>query len=459
MEEKKQTSEQTTYKRSLTNAHIQLIALGGTIGTGLFLGVGNSIQKTGPSVILIYIIVGLMLFILMRALGELIISDLKKHTYIEFIEKYLGASIGKVTGYLYWLSWIILAMAETTALGIYFKAWFPHLPTWLPGILSVAVLLVINLISARFFGNLEFAFAIIKILMIVFFVLFAGYMLVAGQKTQYGQVSLSNLYNNGFFVKGAGGFLQAFQMVIFSFIGVELIGLTASEAKDPHKTIKSAINELPVRIILFYVLAIVAILVILPWSKVTATSSPFVQALNGAGFSGAGNLINFVVITAAISSTNSFIYSAGRLLFSVTLGGEGKWNKFFGHLNHRQLPLRALCFSALLIACAPILTLIMGDEAFSFISAIATSMFLIIWIIMTLTHLVYRKKTPKEEQHEFKLPLFPYLDYLVLVFFISMIILLLCLESYRVPMITALIIFAVLYGFSKALNKKNEAAK
>ena len=456
MEEKK---TQSTYKRSLTNAHIQLIALGGTIGTGLFLGVGNSIQKAGPAVILIYIIVGLFLFILMRALGELILSDLKKHTYIEFIEKYLGKDIGKVTGYLYWLSWLILAMAETTALGIYFKSWLPNLPTWLPGVLSVAVLLLINLISARFFGNLEFAFAIIKILMIVGFVIFAAFMLLSSGSTKYGQASFSNLYADGFFNNGASGFLQGFQMVIFSFIGVELIGLTASEAKDPHKTIRSAINELPLRIILFYVLAIIGILVILPWNKVSISSSPFVQALMGAGFKGAGNLINFVVITAAISATNSFLYSAGRLLFSVTLGGESKWSKFFGQLNHRQLPMRGLVFSALIIICAPLITLIMGDEAFSFISSMATSMFLLIWIIMTLTHLRYRQVTPKDQLHEFQLPAYPFLDYLLLAFFGAMVILLLFLESYRVPMITALITFAVLYGFSKALNKKKEAAK
>ena len=284
MEEKK---TQSTYKRTLTKAHIQLIALGGTIGTGLFLGVGNSIQKAGPAVILIYIIVGLFLFILMRALGELILSDLKKHTYIEFIEKYLGKDIGKVTGYLYWLSWLILAMAETTALGLYFKSWLPNQPTWLPGVLSVAVLLLINLISARFFGNLEFAFAIIKILMIVGFVIFAAFMLLSSGSTKYGQASFSNLYADGFFNNGAGGFLQGFQMVIFSFIGVELIGLTAA-VPGSHKTIRAR-SMVPLRIILFYVLAIIGILVILPWNKVSTFSSPFVQALMGAGFKGAGS--------------------------------------------------------------------------------------------------------------------------------------------------------------------------
>lgn len=453
--EKKQDSSNTGYKRSLTNAHIQLIALGGTIGTGLFLGVGDSIQKAGPAVILIYIIVGLFLFILMRALGELILSDLNKHTYIEFIEKYLGVDIGKVTGYLYWLSWIILAMAETTALGMYFQYWFPHLPSWIPGVVTVAILLGINMISARFFGNLEFAFALIKILMIIGFVLFALYMLITGGSTKYGKVGFGNMViNGGFFAKGTSGFLHGFQMVIFSFIGVELIGLTAAEAQNPQKTIKSAINELPVRIILFYVLAIIGILLVLPWNKVATSSSPFVQALTAAGFKGGSNLINFVVITAAVSSTNSFIYSAGRLLFSVSLGGKSKWSQYFGQLNRRQLPIHALVFSAILIACSPLITVILGSGAFSFISSVATSMFLLIWIIMIITHIAYRKNTPKDQLHDFQLPMYPFLDYLVLIFFIAMVILLLCIKSYRIPMIAALVVFAVLYLITKNFSHK-----
>lgn len=449
MSEKK-TQTASGYKRTLSNAHIQLIALGGTIGTGLFLGVGDSIHRAGPSVILIYIIVGIFLFLLMRALGELIMSDLNKHTYIDFIEQYLGKNIGFITGYLYWLSWITLGMAETTALGIYFKYWFPTLKPWIPGIITIVILLLINLISARVFGNLEFSFAIIKIVTIIAFVILILYLLVTGGKTSFGPVSFANLDDHGgFFARGSKGFLQGFQMVIFSFIGVELIGLTAAEAQKPETTLKRAINQLPIRIILFYVMAILGILLVIPWSKVTTNASPFVEALGATGIKNASSIINFVVISAAVSSTNSFLYSAGRLLFSVTFDGKGKWNKTFGHLSRRQLPQNALILSALLMGCAPLITLVIGDQAFNFISSTSTSMFLIIWSLMILTHMAYRRKTPANQLNDFQMPGYPYIDYVILSFFVLMIILLLILPSYRVPMVAAIAIFIVLYIISK----------
>ncbi|PXZ26397.1 amino acid permease [Lactobacillus helveticus] len=447
-EKKSETS--SGYKRTLSNAHIQLIALGGTIGTGLFLGVGDSIHKAGPSVILTYIIVGIFLFLLMRALGELIMSDLNKHTYIDFIEQYLGKNIGFITGYLYWFSWITLGMAETTALGIYFKYWFPTLKPWIPGIITIVALLIINLISARVFGNLEFSFAIIKIITIVAFVLLILYLLITGAKTSFGPVAFANLDDHGgFFARGPHGFLQGFQMVIFSFIGVELIGLTAAEVQNPETTLKRAINQLPIRIILFYVMAILGILLVIHWSKVSTNSSPFVQALGATGIPDASSIINFVVISAAVSSTNSLLYTAGRLLFSVTYDGKGKWNKAFGHLSRRQLPQNALILSALLMGCAPAITLVIGDQAFNFISSTATSMFLIIWCLMVLTHISYRRKTPADQLNDFKMPGFPYIDYFILLFFILLIILLLILPSYRIPMIAAIVTFIVLYLISK----------
>ena len=450
-----ESSEVKTMKRSLTNAHIQLIALGGTIGTGLFLGVGNSIELAGPAVIFIYCLVGFFLFLLMRALGELILSDIKKNTYIDFISEYLGKSIGTTTGYLYWFSWLTLAMAEITALGIYFQYWWPNLQSWIPGLITLLVLLGINLISARVFGNLEFSFAIIKIVTIIAFVILVFYLLITNSSTKYGHVSWNNMMiDGGIFAKGPKGFLLGFQMVIFSFIGVELIGLTAAEAKEPKKTITRAIDQLQVRIILFYVLAILSILLAIPWTKVSTSSSPFVQALGATGIKNAGSIINFVVISAAISSTNSFIYSAGRLLFSINYNGKNKISKHLGKLDHRQLPKNALVFSTVLIALAPLLNLFLKD-AFTFISATATSMFLLIWSIMIVTHMTYRKKKTKNKLQTFRMPLYPISDIAVLIFFIAMIIVLLIFPNYRIPMISAGIIFTVLVCLTHFIQKKS----
>lgn len=453
-QKKSHSSKDISMKRSLTNTHIQLIALGGTIGTGLFLGVGNSIELAGPAVILIYTLVGFFLFLLMRALGELILSDLNKNTYIDFITQYLGKVIGTVTGYLYWFSWLSLGMAELTALGLYFRYWWHDLPLWLPGSITLIILLMINLISAKVFGNMEFSFAIIKILTIVAFVLLVFYLLITNGSTKlYGAISFSNLFKDGgFFAKGANGFFSGFQMVIFSFIGVELIGLTAAEAQDPKKTIVKAINELPVRIILFYVLAILAILLVIPWKQVAINDSPFVQALGATGIKNAACIINFVVISAAISSTNTFIYSGGRLLFSLNYHGQSNFAKCMGQLNKRQLPENALLFSTLLIGIAPIMNLFL-ENAFHIIAATSTSMFLIIWSIMIWAHIRYRKQTPEQQLHNFRMPLYPYTDYLVLGFFITMIGLLLWVPKDRIPMISALVIFSILILSIKFIKK------
>ncbi|MCT7875792.1 MAG: amino acid permease, partial [Lactobacillus iners] len=230
---------------------------------------------------------------------------------------------------------------------------------------------------------------------------------------------------------------------------------TAAEAQDPKNTIARAIDQLPIRIILFYVIAIVAILVAIPWPKISTTSSPFVQALSATGIKNAGSIINFVVISAAISSTNSFLYSAGRLLFSVNFDGKSKWSKTFGKLSKTQVPRNALIFSSLIIACAPLITLIIGDSAFTFISSTSTSMFLIIWAIMIVTHIRYRKETANENLKSFQMPLFPYLDYLVLAFFVAMIALLLYLDKFRIPMMAALVTFVILYSITKFIREKN----
>ncbi|MDO4912637.1 MAG: amino acid permease [Lactobacillus sp.] len=440
------------FERSLSNTHIQLIALGGTIGTGLFLGVGNSIKLSGPSVIITYAIVGVFMFLLMRALGELILSDLTKHTYVDFINKYLGKSTGFVTGYLYWFSWLTVAMAELTAVGIYFKYWFPSVKPWIPGLIALLVLLAINVMSARFFGNLEFSFAIIKIVTVVAFVLLIVGLMLAGTHTKFGEISFAKLFDEGgMFAHGTEGFLKGFQMVIFAFIGVEMLGFTASEAKNPEKTLPKAINEMPVRISLFYVLAIVAILITVPWTHVSTNESPFVQALESTGIHGTGSIINFVVLSAAVSSLNSMIYSCGRLLFSMTYNKSGKWNETFGKLSGQKVPKNALVFSAILIAFTPLITFVVGDAAFNFITSTSTSLFLIIWIIMLVTHIKYRQSL--KEPKAFRLPGYPITSYLMITFFALIIVLLLVLDAFRIPMITALIVVGVLLIIAKVFKK------
>ena len=236
-------------QRELSNRHIQLIAIGGAIGTGLFLGAGQSIHLAGPSILLTYIIVGFVLFMFMRAMGELLLSNLGFKSFGDIAHHHIGSMAGFMVGWTYWLTWIISGMAEVTAVAKYVSFWYPTIPNWLTAAATILVLVALNLFSAKLFGELEFWLSIIKVLTILALIAVGVVMIVFGMKTSYGPATVTNIWKDGgFFPNGAQGFFMSFQMAIFSFIGIELIGITAGETKDPHKTIPQAINNVPFRI-------------------------------------------------------------------------------------------------------------------------------------------------------------------------------------------------------------------
>ncbi|PJE48796.1 amino acid permease [Pediococcus damnosus] len=407
--------------RGLKSRHVQLIAIGGTIGTGLFLGAGQSIHLAGPSILLAYAITGLVCFWLMRALGELLLSDLNSTSFVDFVAKYLGKRVGFVTGWTYWICWISIAMAEITAAGLYMRFCFPHLPQWIPGFVILLVLVTINLITVELFGETEFWFSIIKIAAILMLII-TGIVLVAiHYKTDVGYASLSNLVAyGGFFPRGAKGFILSFQMVVFAFVGVEMVGMTAAETQNPKQVIPEAINDIPMRIGLFYVGALFCLMVIFPWKYVSPTASPFVQVFQNVGIKGAAAIINFVVLTAAASACNSALFTTGRMLFSLNYDNKSKLGKKLGTLSHTQVPANAILVSALVIAFAVLLNAFVPGKVFTFISSIATTCFLFIWSTIILAHLKYRKQLKSEGKPlaSFKMPWYPYSDYFVLIFLI-----------------------------------------
>lgn len=434
------STNKVTLKRSLSNHQIQLIALGGTIGTGLFLGISQSILAAGPAILLVYALIGIMIYFFMRALGELVVSDSTKQTYIDYVEHYLGVTMGKVTGWLYWLSWLTMIVAEMTAVGLYFRYWWPHLPVWLPGVVITACLLVINLISAQVFGNMEFGLALVKIMTVLAFIVVV-IVLVLKRPQPLG--TLQVMSKGPFFAHGAHGFLQALQMVIFSFIGIEILGLTAAETKDPAHTLPRAINRIPIRIMLFYIGAIGAILLAQPWQRLSPNESPFVQIFQQVGIQRAADVMNVVVISAAVSAANSFLYSAGRLLFSVTLHQPGRFNRYWSTLSSRQVPTHALVVSALLSMLGGLVAVVFPGNFFTFIAASATSMFILIWLILMVTHVVFLSR---QEPSVYPVPGGRFADYGVLVGLGVILIILLILPAYRWPTVTALVLFGVVYG-------------
>jgi len=296
--------------RELSNRHIQLIAIGGAIGTGLFLGAGQSISLTGPSILLTYIIVGFVLFLFMRAMGEMLLANTKYKTFADIAHDQIGAFAGFITGWTYWLTWITSGMAEITAVAKYVEYWVPDLPNWITSLACILILMTFNLTSTKMFGELEFWFAIIKVVTILALIVVGVVMIIFAIQTPFGKTSISNIYSNGgLFTHGASGFFMSFQMVVFSFTGIEILGITAGETRNPHKTIPKAINSVPIRILLFYVGALAVMMSIIPWQDIDPNNSPFVSLFALIGVPFAAGLINFVVLTAASSACNSGIFA------------------------------------------------------------------------------------------------------------------------------------------------------
>lgn len=417
----KQQTDQQHLSRGLKNRHVQLIALGGTIGTGLFLGAGQSIHLAGPSIMLAYLIAGLACFLLMRALGELLLSDLSSNSFVFFIKKYLGDKMGFAIGWTYWMCWIAIAMAEVTASGLYVQFWFPKVPVWLTGLVLLIILFIINIVAVSAFGETEFWLAIVKIVAIVALIVTGIMLVMVHYRTPYGHASLGNIVSGGIFAKGIKGFVLSFQMVLFSFAGIEMIGMTASETQDPMVTIPKSINEVPTRVLLFYIGSLLALMSIFPWQHVSPTSSPFVQVFSSVGINSAATIINFVVLTAAISACNSSLFTTGRMLFSLTYEGQSRFSKMVGHLSRRQIPFNAILFSTGVIAVIVLLSIMMPGNVFSFISSVATTCFLFVWGMIVVAHIKYRneiKRSGNAKQLTFKMPLFPISDYFVLAFLV-----------------------------------------
>lgn len=414
--------------RGLKSRHVQLIAIGGTIGTGLFLGAGQSIHLAGPAILIAYLVTGLVCFLLMRALGELLLSDLHTHSYIDFIKQYLGDKTGFVAGWTYWVCWITIAMAEITAAGEYMQFWWPRLPQWLPGLIILILLLGLNSINVSAFGETEFWFAIIKIAAILALIAVGIGMVLFSVKTPVGHASLTNLVSyGGFMPHGMKGLVLSFQMVLFSFIGIEMVGMTASETADPKTVIPKAINDIPVRIILFYVGSLFFLMCMYPWQYFSAAHSPFVQVFTNLGIRSAAAIINFVVLTAAASSCNSALFSTGRMLFSLTYDGKSKFAKRMGTLSTRQVPRNALWFSTLVIGLSVILNLLMPGKVFSLIASVSTTCFIFIWGAIVVAHIKYRRQAGSQVKVKFRMPLFPLSDYFILVF-LAFIAVVLCLK-------------------------------
>ncbi len=380
-------------QRGLKNRHVQLIAIAGTIGTGLFLGAGKSISLTGPTIVFVYLIIGALMFVLLRTIGEMLYVDPSQHSFLNFVSRYLGDKTGYFVSWTYWLVVVFMAMAELTAIGTYINFWLPSVPLWLTEIIVLLLLTGLNTLNAKFFGETEFWFGMIKVVAIVGMILTAIILLFTHYHTADANVSLSNI-TSGFqlFPHGISRFFESFQMVMFAFVAMEFIGMTAAETENPRPTLKKAINQIPLRVLLFYIGALLAIMSIYHWQDIPADKSPFVMIFQLIGVKWAAALINFVVLTSAASALNSCLFSTTRNLYSLSKLNGDKLLTPFTKLSRNGIPLNALLFTALLIFLTPFVSMIPGvSNGFVFITSVATNLFLVVYIITLITYLKFRK--------------------------------------------------------------------
>jgi amino acid transporter, AAT family len=444
---KKQEREELS--RGLSNRHIQLIALGGAVGVGLFYGSASTIQLAGPAVIFSYMFGGLIIFTIMRALGEMAVAEPVSGSFSSYANRYLGPFAGYLTGWTYWFMWVIVGMAEITVVGVYVNYWFPDIPQWASAFAALVLITGVNLINVRAYGEFEFWFAMIKVIAIIGMIIAGLGIILFGFGNGGDSLGFSNLWSHGgMFPNGMKGLLLSLVMVMFSFGGVELIGITAGEAHNPKKTIPSAINSVIWRILIFYIGALGIMMTLYPWNKIGSNGSPFVLIFDKIGIPGAADLINFVVLTAALSAFNSGLFSTGRMLYNLALQNNGP--KFFGKLNKWSTPSRGILFSSAFLLIAVILNYFVPEKVFLYISAVATVAVITSWTIILVTQIKFRKAKSKEEIRnlEFKLPFFPYSSYIALTFLALVIVLIAFIDGMRVALVVGPVWFLVLYiGF------------
>lgn len=393
-------------QRHLTNRHVQLIAIGGAIGTGLFMGSGKTISLAGPGVFLVYTIIGFFLFLVMRALGEVLLSNLSYKSFADVAHDLIGPWAGFFVGWTYYVCWLVTAVVEVIVITGYMDFWWPDLPRWIMPVVTVVLLFFLNLATVKAFGEIEFWFSIIKIVAIMALVAVGVVMVVMGFTAPNGaHAQISNIWSGGFFPKGASGFFGAFQIAIFAFVGTELVGTAAAEAKDPEVTLPRAINAIPMRIVLFYLGALAAIMAVTPWQEINPEDSPFVAMFSLAGLGVAAGLVNFVVLTAAASSTNSGVYSTSRMLFGLSWAGNAP--HVFRRLTARSVPGASLVFTcAFLLTSIPLLyTSHSIIAAFTKVTSVAIVLFILVWCIIVVSYLRFRSLRPElHEASAFRLP-------------------------------------------------------
>jgi len=447
-------NDSSQLQRGLKNRHIQLIAMGGAIGTGLFLGSAQVIQSAGPSIILGYAIGGLIAFFIMRQLGEMIVEEPVAGSFSHFAYQYWGKFPGFLSGWNYWVLYIFVAMSELTAVGKYINYWWPHIAAWQSVLFFFVIITAINLTNVKFYGESEFWLAIIKVTAVVAMILFGLFLLFTADANS--TASFSNLWSHGgFFPNGFDGLFYMLAFIMFAFGGIELIGMAAAEANDPKKTIPKAINQVVVRILVFYVGSLAILLSLVPWNQLDLgglDKSPFVMIFSQMGIGWAAHLLNFIILTAALSVYNSGMFANSRMLFG--LAQQGNAPKVFAKVNKQGVPIPAVLLSALLIFGCVLLNYFVPEDALGHLMYVVVGALVLNWAMISLTHLKF-KAMVKEKNLKTSFPALwsPISNYLVLVF-IAVVLYIMWQQGFKESVLMIPIWIVLMFVLYKALNLK-----
>ncbi len=395
----------TDLKRGLSARHIRFMALGSAIGTGLFYGSASAIKLAGPAVLLVYIIAGAAVYMVMRALGEMAVRNPVSGSFGEYATTYLGPLAGFVLGWTYAFEMVIVCLADVTAFGIYMGFWFPEVPRWIWVLGIVFLIGALNLCSVKVFGETEFWLSLLKVGAIIAMILAGfGIMLFGlGSVSGGGVSSVSNLWAyGGFMPNGIGGLVASLAVVMFAFGGIEIIGITAGEARNPERVIPRAINAVPLRILLFYVLTLFVLMSLYPWQQIGSQGSPFVQIFDHLGISSAATVLNIVVITAAVSAINSDIFGAGRMMYGLAIQGQAP--KGFAQLSAQGVPWMTVLVMGVALLCGVVLNYLIPENVFLLIASIATFATVWVWLMILVTQIAMRRSMSAEEVAQLKFP-------------------------------------------------------
>ncbi|UIM59606.1 amino acid permease [Klebsiella oxytoca] len=442
--------------RGLNARHIRFIALGSAIGTGLFYGSASAIKAAGPAVLLAYLIGGAAVFIVMRALGEMAVRNPVSGSFSSYARQYLGPLAGFITGWTYTFEMVIVALADVTAFGIYMGLWYPDVPRWIWVLSIIFFIGAMNLCSVRVFGEMEFWLSLIKVVAIIAMIVAGGSIIFFGFGNAFPATGLDNLWSHGGFApNGWEGIVASLGIVMFAFGGVEIIGVTAAEAKNPHKVIPQAINTIPLRIVLFYVCTLAILMAIFPWNSFGERGSPFVLIFDGLGIPAAATILNIIVISASISAINSDIFGAGRMMYGMAK--EGLAPKSFQRIASNGVPWMTVVVMGVALLAAVVLNYLMPEQVFVLIASLAAFATVWVWLMILLAHFAMRRGLSAEERSAiaFPVPFWPVAPLLTLLFMGLVIAVLGMVEETRIALIAGLVWLGLLTAVWFARVRKN----